>query len=506
MKNVLALLLAASCCASLFSQNTTTWFVPGCQWRYEFYSQVGPGEEVFEYVGEEMKSGELCTKLHWYGYNDGPLPPGPVDYGFQYFFARNDSVFVWNEAFDEFRLLYDFTRQLGDTVLLNYSLYDKAVIIGTGNTVIQGIPIRYQDIKLIYSLNNPPLETLTRVYERLGGQHLLYWDIESPITEIQYSLDCYRDDEYPQADCALTYDPTYAPFPYGTATWSEETTLWCYFNGFQYKIAGDSVIWGVAQGRKVYARPTYTGSYPCPTPHAEVLNEPFELIGLLGQSIPYKKVNFTRLTNNPSLFPICLDPISNPFPFEETVLLYDFDLEVGDTVAWRSEPNIVLFIDSLQLNDGSWRRTFHFKADSSYFWIEGIGSNLGLFNSRANLNLTDVSCALHCFRENNVLKYNTVSAAFCDSVIVGTNEPPLSEFMRLYPNPTSGQVLLELPDDAVPALLRLFDAQGKLLTMKEITAPQTPLEVSPWSASAVLFLQIQSADGRQAGKILRVER
>ncbi len=502
MKNLLAFLLAAFCCAPLFSQNTTTWFVPGCQWKYRYESLTGPGEEVFEYAGTEIKGGELCTKLHWHGYHEG-WPPGPTDFGYQYFFARNDSVFAWNETFAEFRLLYDFTRQVGDTILLNYSLYNLAVVIDTGNTTFQGVPVRYQDLKLIYSLNNPPLTTITRVFERLGGQHLLYWDIESPLTEIQYSLDCYRDDEVPQADCDLDFDPDYYPFPlFGTAVWSEETTLWCYFNGYQYKIEGDSVIWGVGQGRKVYARPTYAGSYPCPTPQAEVLHEPFELIGLLDQNVPYKKVYFTRLTTNPSLFPICLDSI---FPFKETVLLYDFDLEVGDTVSWRSAPNIVLFIDSLQLNDGSWRRTLHFKADSSYFWIEGVGSNLGLLNSRANLNLTDVSCALHCFRENNVLKYNTVNAVFCDSVIVGTNEPSLSELMRLFPNPTSGQVSLELPESAVPAILRLFDAQGKLLTTKEITASQTTLDVSPWSASAVLFLQIQSADGRQAGKVLRVE-
>jgi hypothetical protein len=112
---------------------------------------------------------------------------------------------------------------------------------------------------------------------------------------------------------------------------------------------------------------------------------------------------------------------------------------------------------------------------------------------------------LHCFRENNTLKHNTVSAAFCDSVIVGTGEPPLGELVRLYPNPTSGEVLLELPDEAVLAMLRLLDAQGKLLTTKEIAASQTHLDVSAWSVSAVLFLQIRSADGRQAGRLLRVE-
>jgi hypothetical protein len=119
--------------------------------------------------------------------------------------------------------------------------------------------------------------------------------------------------------------------------------------------------------------------------------------------------------------------------------------------------------------------------------------------------MTDSYSGLHCFLENNTLKHNTVNAAFCDSVIVGTGEPPLSELVRLYPNPTSGEVLLEFPDEALPALLSLFDTQGKSLEMREITAPQTPLDVSAWSDSAVLFLQIHSADGRQAARVLRVE-
>jgi hypothetical protein len=505
MKNNLALLLAALCCAPLFSQNTTTWFVPGCQWKYQYESLTGPGELTYTYVGTEMKGGELCTKLHQQGYHQG-FPPGPSNGGFHYFFARNDSVFYWEN--NHFRLLYDFTRQEGDTIHPLTGPYEYGVVEATGNVNFGGeIPVRYQDIRLVnYSILKDTLVTFTRVYERIGGRHLIFWDIESPITEIQYYLSCYRDDDYPQMDCDLTYDFQYVPFPnFGTASWSEETTSWCYFDGYQYKIEGDSVIWGIGQGRKVYARPTYSGIHPCPTSQAQVFNEPFKLIGLLDQSTAYKKVYFTRLAADYSLFPPCLGFSEDPFPFEKTTLLYDFDLEVGDTVQWRPEPNIVLFTDSIQLNDGSWRRTFHFKEDSSYYWAEGIGSNWGLFNSRA-YNFTDMTCILNCFRENNILKYSRVNAAFCDSVLVSTGEaPPLEKLVRLVPNPTSGQVLFELPDDAVPAMLRLFDAQGKLLATREITAPQTWLDVSPWRASAVLFLQIQSADGRQAGKILRVE-
>ncbi len=503
MKKLLPLFLVLLYSAVAPAQNTTTWFVPGCQWKYEYSSLSGPGEEVFDYAGTEMKGGQLCTKLHWHGYHQG-FPMGPTDHGFQYFFARNDSVFWWQN--DHFGLLYDFTRQAGDTLPVTSGGFNHAVIEATGtDTFPSGLVARFQDIRLVYFGNSGDTTvTFTRNYERLGGQHLLFWQPPSPLTEIEYFPSCYRDDEFPQEDCDLLYDPDYVGFPFGTATWSEESTVWCAFDGYQYKMSGDTVIWGVAQGKKLYCRPAYHGSYPCPTASAEMLNEPFQLIGVINQSTLYKKVNFTRLSDDWSLFPVCLSLFD--LPAGQSVPLYDFDLQVGSVVDWRPEPNTVLFIDSIQLNDGSWRRTYHFTQDSSYYWIEGIGSNIGLLNSRANLLLTDVSCAFHCFRENNVLKYNTVNAIFCDSItIVDAPVPPLDEQLYLYPNPTGGEVHLQLPADALPARVRLFDPLGKLLQEEEITEMQTRLTVTPWRGSAMLMVQIRSADGRLAGRILRVE-
>lgn len=486
----------------VFSQNNTTWFGPGCQWKYTYIGLSGPGEEIFEYAGTETVGGQLCAKLHWHGYHEG-FPPGPTEFGFHYFFARNDSVFWWQ--FNQFVLLYDFTRQVGDTISTTPGNFDLAVVDSIGvDTFPSGLISRFQDVRLVDFENFGDTTVLfTRNYERLGGQHLIYWEPPSPLSEIEYFGPCYRDDEYPQEDCDLSYDPDYAGLPFGQATWSEENTIWCSFTGYQYRMGGDTVIWGVGQGKKLYYRPTYLGSYPCPTAFAEMLQEPFQLAGLISEDIPDKKIYFNRLSDDWSLFPVCMNAVD--FPTGQTVLLYDFDLEAGSIVDWRPEPNIVLFIDSIQLNDGSWRRTYHFTEDSSYYWIEGIGSNIGLLNSRANLMMTDVSCSLHCFRENNVLKYNTGNAVFCDSILVDAPEPRLDEQVYLYPNPAGGEVFLELPVDALPVRLRLFDPQGKLLKEEEINQIQTRLDVAPWRTAAMLAVHLQSAGGQQAIRMLRVE-
>lgn len=483
----------------LFAQNTTTWFVPGAKWGYGYESLTGPGEQILENVGTADIGGQICAKVHVTGYHSG-WPSGPFDEGYRYFFARNDSVFLWGG--NAFKLLYDFNRAPGDTFSLTGSIYDHGLVLHTGDTVWNNIPLRFQDLILSNDPTSPGGDT-TRIYERLGGTHLIYWDLESHLIENQYFLDCYRDNEYPQQDCHLDYDPTYIGFP-STATWSETDGSWCGYRGYQYKMEGDSVIWGVGKGKKVYFRNTYSGSYPCPNEHVEILHEPYQLIGLLDQSIQYKKVSFTRLADVPNAFSYCT--MGGLLPLNEYTLLYDFDLEIGDTVHWKPEPNIVLAIDSILMDNGTWRRSFVFDENLAHYWIEGLGTNLGLFGAFANTQITDVFCGLKCFRQNNQLLYSTVDAFLCDSVTVATKEPKLlNNNLRLSPNPTSGNINLDIPDNEVPAILRVFDSQGRELGRMEVTEAQSQQDLSSWRGNAILLLQIQGASGQMAGRVLRIE-
>ena len=503
MKNIF-LFLCTLLTTALSSQNTTTWFPPGAKWQYHYESISGPGLEIFEQVGMEVVGGQLCAKLHWYGYHQG-WPSGPNEFGYQYLYAENDAVYQWTG--DSFQLLYDFKRQAGDAFILTNSVYDAGRIDSTGVALQWGIPVRFQDISLYSASLDDTL--IRRVYERLGGQqHLLYWDNGSQLSEIDYTLTCYRDNEYPEPDCNFMYDLDYQAFPSGNATWSEEYGSFCSFRGYQYKMEGDTMISGVGTGKKLYFRDTYYGTMACPHPININLQEPYRLAGLLSQNVLDKKVFFTRLTDAFTL-PICVSLSENEyFPLHQTVLLYDFDLAVGDVIAWRGQPNTVLYIDSLQLKDGTWRRTFHFDAQGYYFWIEGIGSNLGLFNSYDNFLATDISCSLNCFREDNQLKYPATAsdAALCDSLVVATSDPKgLHAQMKLYPNPTTGAVTLELPADALPALARLFDTQGRELDRREITEIRTPWTLPESGASKLLFLYLQTPDARTGGRALRVE-
>ena len=193
-------------------------------------------------------------------------------------------------------------------------------------------------------------------------------------------------------------------------------------------------------------------------------------------------------------------------------MLYDFDLHPGQVLDWKPEPNIVAYHDSILLNDLAWRRRYFFMnpqgvVDTNYFWLEGIGGSNGLFSGWVNIYMTDVYSALHCFRQNNILRYNIANAAFCDSVTVDAPAAPaLETLVRLYPNPASGSIAVEIPPDAVPATLNAYDALGREVLAYELTEPVTAIALPNALAATTLLVRIQDKNGRKARKLLHLFR
>ncbi|MEO5673801.1 MAG: T9SS type A sorting domain-containing protein [Chitinophagales bacterium] len=83
------------------------------------------------------------------------------------------------------------------------------------------------------------------------------------------------------------------------------------------------------------------------------------------------------------------------------MLLYDFDLHVGQTLTYPHQ-RYLTSIDSILLSDGSYRRRFVFSSND--YWIEGIGSVFGLFGSFklfANSDLSQCKIWLNCYSQND---------------------------------------------------------------------------------------------------------
>lgn len=296
----------------------------------------------------------------------------------------------------------------------------------------------------------------------------------------------------------------YQPLPvFNTpAYWSEEGALWCNYQGLRYfTLPTDTVIAGVGVGKPVFYQPTYSGSTPCPIGFFTLLTEAPRFVGLLSQDVVSKKVWFRRLTSQPFL-----DQFNEmPADSGQLVLLYDFDLEVGDTLTWKTPPNVVTATDEVLYNDGVLHKRYFFSSpefglppDGYYHWIEGVGSTHGLFGAYQNPYYTDQYYFLNCFRSDNVLIFNRVEAQYCDGSTATDNPSAGKRQVSVSPNPVAGPSFgVELPDGLPLAQLRLFDARGALLWEKnDVSSGRTEVPAAELR-NGFYALQVRWPDGQQ---------
>ncbi len=160
-----------------------------------------------------------------------------------------------------------------------------------------------------------------------------------------------------------------------------------------------------------------------------------------------------------------------PNAIDSEILLYDFDLHIGDVVDMGAGERSVTDIDSTQLQDGSFRKEFIMTdqgGNPPEHWIEGIGSTLGFFGPYINY-----GSWLNCFSQNGQTlfeKSNIDTGVTCDSLDIHLilDVPPekASSFISpiIYPNPftnfTTIQFNLTTPSETT---IEVFNLNGMLI-------------------------------------------
>jgi hypothetical protein len=152
-----------------------------------------------------------------------------------------------------------------------------------------------------------------------------------------------------------------------------------------------------------------------------------------------------------------------PFPYSTEYLLYDFNLNVGDTInnVYVEDPGhdpyatfpapitnlyqlVVDYTDSILIN-GNYRKQIHLASGSmlsSGSWIEGIGNTQGLFWSTDD-NISNFSLELYCMSYNDTILYPNSSFGTCESFF-GINDEKNSTFNSLVsPNPSSNLIKIQ---------------------------------------------------------------
>ena len=182
----------------------------------------------------------------------------------------------------------------------------------------------------------------------------------------------------------------------------------------------------------------------------------------------------------------------------QPVLLYDFSLEVGDTLisdlVTFSYVFVVEEIDEVVLLNGETRKRWLFDSEEwgtgglYRMYTEGIGMETGLFGDFIQFEWWS---SLSCVQLNNehLWEDNSHGWGTCWG-LVGENEIA-TEDLQIYPNPASDYIRISTPKNFVKAEVKIFNSLGQLVFENAIQSENTIVDVSDFKRG-MYFVMIKS--------------
>jgi len=247
----------------------------------------------------------------------------------------------------------------------------------------------------------------------------------------------------------------YHPFPDSNANWNFTFNQYCSmgdgFEYYSYCIAGDTLIDNQIYQKLVspFIDLYYIGS--CTQQHFPGYK------GAFRQDIPNKKVYFIAPSGSTEF------------------LLYDFNMEVGDTVQGYTAAysgDTVISIDSVLVGNNYRKRWFtNFWYD--IYYIEGIGSTYGLLEGSPGGIMDAPYYTLDCMAENEQTIYPDPGINCQIITSIKPNDVP-EELLIVYPNPV--QDVLHI-DNGPDSYIQLFSVAGLLISESEITSGHSDLSL-----------------------------
>jgi hypothetical protein len=241
--------------------------------------------------------------------------------------------------------------------------------------------------------------------------------------------------------CFFSNAQPYHSFIHDTAVWNETDFTYCcdpqynaYF-GYQlkYVMLGDTVI-NALQYKKVFRQVNNIvannifGCYPWFGNYYEL-----EISGFIREDSS-KKVYFLGHSSDPPV------PDCAPVMADTEIILYDFNLQVGDNVQWKPFNNIVFAIDSVQAPNGEFLKRIMFDGQQD-FWIEGLGSTFAFFGPYLPPPF-ECGCVLDCAQASDLLAIG--SPPPCGGIATAVTQPDSEKELQIFPNPYSDFVHLLL--------------------------------------------------------------
>jgi hypothetical protein len=257
-------------------------------------------------------------------------------------------------------------------------------------------------------------------------------------------------------------------------------------NSLKYTLVGYQLIWGYSTDlENVF----FINNYP--------LNPPGEIFGAIREDST-KKVWFINLDS------------TYGFPLDSNILLYDFNLEEGDTL-YYPKTRIVYIKDSVKLGDSAYRTRFIFEEDTSDFWIEGMGSNLGLFGAFYSpyANFGNWMYWLNCFSENGDYIYHKSpfpEGITCDSTTyvdgpyqnIDSTDPTIAD-IHMNLNGELAIYFFQYNENNI----KIINSIGQLVYNADVTDKYINLDISAFP-SGLYFVIAGNNDKKLIKKVVKI--
>lgn len=277
----------------------------------------------------------------------------------------------------------------------------------------------------------------------------------------------------------------YHSFPDSNAIWNFESTKGCGQNFdtwgylYSYVITEDTIIKNNTYHKLNVPIEVIVSNGQCDT--TGTWTNPGHYAGVIRQDIPNKKVFFIPPTDTTEQ------------------LLYDFNMQIGDTVKGYIENTTfpkdrVLSIDSV-LVGGNYRKRWSINSYYNIYFIEGIGSTYSLIERSPGSVSDNAVNIISCFSQNGSTLYPNNSTN-CSLITSVNCTDKISNKIKISPNPSNGSFTVDF-DQSITEI-SLTDLLGNII-LKHQPSNQTKFKVDNLSSGTYL-LTATDRDGKTTNK------
>lgn len=202
-----------------------------------------------------------------------------------------------------------------------------------------------------------------------------------------------------------------------------------------------------------------------------------------------------------------------PSGLSEEILLYDFGVEIGDTLHLQFldiDAVVDYYTESIEtiLIDGEARKMIRFQTSYGIpdVWIEGIGSIMGPLDR--GFFVIDAQPGLTCYLKEGEVIYKTEETQSCENgltcaIVTSSEEAPQANAIKIFPNPANADVWVESEIQG-PILVEIFAADGRLISKAAFPDGQMARVNTTAFAPGIYAFKISSKNTRLPAQFYKV--